>query len=36
MNIEIFAGKAEAYAKARPGYPDAAFDYINSLVPIRT
>ena len=32
MNIEIFTGKAEAYAKARPGYPDAAIDYINSLV----
>lgn len=33
MNTAIFTGKAEAYAKARPGYPDAAIDYINSLVP---
>lgn len=33
MNTEIFTGKAEAYAKARPGYPDAAIDYINNLVP---
>lgn len=28
-----FCGKAEAYAKARPGYPDAAYDYIASLLP---
>ena len=33
MNTEIFTGKAEAYAKARPGYPDAAIDYIVGLVP---
>ena len=33
MNTEIFTGKAEAYAKARQGYPDAAIDYIISLVP---
>ena len=31
MNTEIFTGKAEVYAKARPGYPDAAIEYINSL-----
>ena len=33
MNTEIFTGKAEAYAKARPGYPDAAMDYICTLIP---
>lgn len=33
MNTEIFTGKAESYAKARPGYPDTAIDYIISLVP---
>ncbi|WP_425803353.1 methyltransferase domain-containing protein [Desulfitobacterium sp. Sab5] len=33
MNTELFTGKAEAYAKARPGYPDAAMDYICTLVP---
>jgi ubiquinone/menaquinone biosynthesis C-methylase UbiE len=33
MNIEKFTGKAKAYAKARPGYPVAAIDYIISLVP---
>ena len=33
MNIENFTGKAEAYAKGRPGYPKAAIDYICSLVP---
>jgi len=33
MNIENFTGKAEAYAKGRPGYPKAAIDYIYSLVP---
>lgn len=32
MNTEIFTGKAESYAKARPGYPDAVIDYINSLI----
>ena len=33
MNTEIFTGKAEAYAKARPSYPDEAIEYIKSLVP---
>ncbi len=33
QNTEFFTGKAEAYAKARPGYCDAAMDYIFSLVP---
>ena len=33
MNTDLFTGKAEAYAKARPSYPDAAIDYICSLVP---
>ena len=33
MNTEIFTGKAQAYAAARPGYPDEAIDYIRSLVP---
>lgn len=33
MNTEKFTGKAQAYANARPGYPDAAIDYIRELVP---
>ena len=33
MNTEKFTGKAQAYANARPGYPDEAIDYIRSLVP---
>jgi ubiquinone/menaquinone biosynthesis C-methylase UbiE len=33
MSTEIFTGKAEAYASARPGYPGGAIDYICSLVP---
>lgn len=33
MNFENFTGKAEAYAKGRPGYPNAAIEYICSLVP---
>jgi len=33
VNTELFTGKAQAYAKARPGYPAAALDYIKSLVP---
>jgi ubiquinone/menaquinone biosynthesis C-methylase UbiE len=33
MSTDKFTGKAEAYAKARPGYPNAAIDYIASLVP---
>ena len=33
MNTDLFTGKAEAYAKARPGYPDAAVDYICSFAP---
>jgi SAM-dependent methyltransferase len=33
MNIEAFTGRAQAYAKARPGYPDEAIDYIRSLAP---
>ncbi|MCL2576981.1 MAG: class I SAM-dependent methyltransferase [Defluviitaleaceae bacterium] len=32
MNTELFNGKAEAYAAARPGYPDAAIEYVLSLV----
>jgi len=32
LNTEIFTGKVEAYAKARPGYPDAAMAYIGTLV----
>lgn len=32
MNEEIFTGKAEYYAKPLPSYPDAAIDYIISLV----
>lgn len=33
MNTEGFTGKAQAYAAARPGYPNEAIDYIRSLVP---
>ena len=33
MNTELFTGKAEQYAMARPGYPIGAIDYICSLVP---
>lgn len=33
MSTEIFTGKAEAYAKARPGYPETALDHIGSLMP---
>jgi SAM-dependent methyltransferase len=33
MNTEKFTGKAQAYANARPGYPDAAIDYIRTLAP---
>ena len=33
MNADKFTGKAEAYAKARPSYPEAAIDYITSLAP---
>ncbi|KFI49449.1 acetyltransferase family protein [Bifidobacterium biavatii DSM 23969] len=29
----LFHGKAQAYADARPGYPDAAIAYIGSLIP---
>ena len=32
-NTELFTGKAEVYAKARPGYPAQAMDYIASLLP---
>jgi SAM-dependent methyltransferase len=32
-NTEIFTGKARAYAMARPGYPDAAAEYVASLAP---
>jgi ubiquinone/menaquinone biosynthesis C-methylase UbiE len=33
MNAEIFTGKAQAYAKARPSYPDALVEYIGTLAP---
>ncbi|MDR2888719.1 MAG: class I SAM-dependent methyltransferase [Lachnospiraceae bacterium] len=33
MNTDIFTGKAEVYAKARPSYPTEAIDYIISLLP---
>lgn len=33
MSTENFTGKAEAYAKGRPGYPKVAIEYICSLVP---
>ncbi|BCN29043.1 class I SAM-dependent methyltransferase [Anaeromicropila herbilytica] len=33
MNIDNFTGKAEAYAKGRPGYPKAAIETIVGLAP---
>ncbi len=33
MRIENFTGKAEAYAKGRPGYPKAVIDTIVGLAP---
>ena len=33
MNIDIFSGKAEVYALARPGYPAAALAYLAELLP---
>jgi len=33
MNTDAFSGRAEAYTKARPGYPDEAVEYIRSLIP---
>ncbi|MCL2441722.1 MAG: hypothetical protein FWD14_08270 [Treponema sp.] len=30
MNTELFTGKAQAYADARPGYPDAVLEYKKS------
>ena len=33
MMTEQFTGRAEAYVKARPGYPDEAVDYIYKLAP---
>jgi len=32
-NTQLFSGKAQAYAAARPGYPAEALDYIASLLP---
>ena len=32
MNTELFSGKAEVYANARPSYPPEAIDYIRNLV----
>jgi len=31
MNTEAFTGRAQAYVKARPGYPNEAIEYIRSL-----
>jgi len=33
MDKEAFTGRAQAYTKARPGYPVEAVEYIRSLVP---
>lgn len=33
MNTDFFTGRAGAYAKARPGYPEEALEYIGSLLP---
>lgn len=32
MNTECFTGKAQAYAQARPGYPDEAIEFIRGLI----
>jgi len=34
MNTEQFTGRAQAYVKARPGYPDEAMEYIYKLAPM--
>lgn len=34
LKTDIFTGKAENYAKARPGYPVEAINYIESLIPV--
>jgi len=34
VNKELFTGKAESYAKARPGYPQEAMDYISTLISV--
>ncbi|MCL2507640.1 MAG: class I SAM-dependent methyltransferase [Oscillospiraceae bacterium] len=34
MNTEAFTGRAYAYVKARPGYPDEAMEYIYKLAPM--
>jgi len=34
MNTDNFTGKAEAYAKGRPGYPKAAIEAIVGLAPL--
>ena len=31
MSIEAFTGRAQAYTKARPGYPGEAIKYIQEL-----
>lgn len=36
MSLENFTGKAEAYAKGRPGYPEAAIEAIFGLAPSGT
>ncbi|MCL2530779.1 MAG: class I SAM-dependent methyltransferase [Oscillospiraceae bacterium] len=33
MNTQLFSGKAQAYAAARPSYPAEALDYIATLLP---
>ena len=34
MNTEAFTGRAQAYMKARPSYPDEAMEYIYGLAPM--
>ena len=36
MNTEKFTGKAQAYANARPGYPNEAMEYIKTFAPAGT
>ena len=33
QNLQAFTGRAKAYTKARPGYPDKAIEYIRTLIP---
>ncbi|MCL2407110.1 MAG: hypothetical protein FWC95_04200 [Defluviitaleaceae bacterium] len=34
VNLEAFTNRAEAYAEARPGYPNEVMDYIRIIAPL--